>query len=75
MKQHLRVCMLAIVCVALLATAGCGGNGTGTTHISYISSVTGPFSGRIDPAYSYMAISAGYEHTCGLDTSGHAYCW
>jgi hypothetical protein len=77
MKRQPRVLLGTIGCVVLLATIGCGGKPTtGPAHpTTIIHPSVGPFSGQIDPAYSYMAISAGYEHTCGLDTSGRAYCW
>ena len=61
-----------------LTTTGaiyCWGNnhdgelGNGTT--SYVNS--SPI--RISGDSSFIAVGAGYEHSCGLTTSGAAYCW
>src|SRR5207248_3215711 len=61
MRQgHLRRALLTLA--ALAGVIGCGGDGTPTSP----PGATG---------LAWAAVSAGFEHTCGLTTAGVAYCW
>ncbi len=50
-------------------TDGYGVFGNGTTTNSNLTAVAGGFG------YSFVFLSAGALHTCGLTASGKAYCW
>lgn len=43
--------------------------GDGVTGVAVVT-VVGPL-----PSLSFSALSAGYDHTCGLTTGGSLYCW
>src|SRR5947207_1687366 len=61
MRQgHLRRALLTLA--ALAGVIGCGGDGAPTSP----PGATG---------LAWAAVSAGFEHTCGLTTAGVAYCW
>ncbi|HWJ21251.1 MAG TPA: Ig-like domain-containing protein [Gemmatimonadaceae bacterium] len=50
---------------------GTGELGTGTTDPSAANATPQPVQGGLH----FAAISAGAQHTCGLNTTGTAYCW
>src|SRR2546430_2355977 len=61
MRQgHLRRALLTLA--SLAGFIGCGGDGAPTSP----PGATG---------LAWAAVSAGFEHTCGLTTAGVAYCW
>jgi len=61
MRQgHLRRALLTLA--SLAGFIGCGGDGAPTSP----PGATG---------VAWAAVSAGFEHTCGLTTAGAAYCW
>src|SRR5215469_16338933 len=73
MTRHFRVCMFAIVCVALLAIAGCGTTSLsgGRPTVIRPTIIITPY-----PVLTqYTAVSVGSLHACALDASGNAYCW
>src|SRR2546430_15479472 len=59
-QRHRRRALLTLA--ALTGFIGCGGDGAPTSP----PGATG---------LAWAAVSAGFEHTCGLTTAGVAYCW
>src|SRR5438067_2118836 len=59
-QRHRRRALLTLA--ALTGFIGCGGDGAPTSP----PGATG---------LAWAAVSAGFEHTCGLTTAGAAYCW
>jgi alpha-tubulin suppressor-like RCC1 family protein len=52
----------------------------GSDSVGQLGDADGTFASQSLPVlvaggYAFAAISAGSHHTCGLDTSGRAYCW
>ena len=59
--------------------AWCWGNNEagqlGNGHIASDSEIPQSTPTRVAGDQSFVAIAAGAEHTCAVDTAGHAWCW
>jgi alpha-tubulin suppressor-like RCC1 family protein len=64
---------LALAIGAALLVAGCNALNEPTDRGASLRSQTTPV--EVFGSRSWLQVSAGYQHTCALDTDGKAWCW